>query len=119
MSFNFENYPGFRYITGISNAQFAVVTTATDHFFTDGEIVSLRVSQPYGMVEINNKQVKVLSHTSNTITLDIDSSNFNAFLFPVAGLNTPPVVVPSSSSIIPRLYPYTVSLFDSFDVRPT
>jgi len=119
MSFKFENYPGSRYIIGISNAQFAVVTTSVDHFFTDGSIVSLRVTKPYGMVEINNKQVKVLSHTSNTVTLAIDSSNFTPFVYPASGDTTPPVIVPSASSVIPGSYPSTVNLEDSFDVRRT
>jgi hypothetical protein len=118
MNFNYQNYPGFQYIVGITNAQFAVVTTAATHFFTSGEIVSLRVSKPYGMVEINEKQVLVLAYTDTTITLNIDSNQFTPFIFPVAGLNTPPVVLPSSSSIVPGSNPSTMNLVDAFDVRP-
>lgn len=119
MSSGFVVYPAWRYVVGITNARYAVVTTGSDHDFTDGEIVSFRVSKPYGMFEMNEKQLLVLSHTADTLTVDIDSSNFNAFIYPVDGENTPPVVVPSSSSIIPGSNPSTMNLFDSFDVRPT
>ncbi len=110
--------PGKRYISDISNAQFAVVTTTEDHNFTDGEIVSFRVSKDSGMFEMNEKQAKVLLHTSDTITVNIDSMNFTPF---VAGLDiqVPPMVVPSSSSIIPDSDPATVNLEDAFDNRST
>jgi hypothetical protein len=107
--------PRFKFITAITNAQFAQITFSEDHDFTDWEIVSFRVTQPYGMVEINNLQSTVLSHTSNTITVDIDSTFWNPFIFPVAGLNSPPVCVPSASGIVPLYYFPTVNLFDSFD----
>lgn len=110
-------YPSWKYITAITNAQYAVITTDGNHDFTDGEYVSMRVSAPYGMVEMNYKRAYILSHTSNTITTDIDSTNFNTFLYPVSGDNTPPVVVPSASGVIPGSYPSTMNLQDAFDVR--
>lgn len=110
-------YPAFRYITDISNAQNAVITTSEDHDFTDGEIVSFRVTSPYGMDEMNDQQAKVLSHTDDTITVDIDSMNYTAFIYPVAGLTTPPVVVPSSSGVISRQFNSEMNLEDAFDNR--
>lgn len=107
--------PRRKFITAITNAQYAVATFSEDHNFTDGEIVSFRVTKPYGMVEINNLQSKVLSHTSNTITVDIDSTFWTPFIFPVAGLNSPPTCVPSASGIIPGSFPPTVNLEDCFD----
>lgn len=111
-------YPRFRYINSITNEQKAVVTCTEDHDFTDGEYVSFRVSRPYGMYEINEQRALVLSHTSDTITVDLDTLQFNSFVYPVSGKNTPPVVVPAGSGIIPNYYPYTVTLIDSFDNRP-
>lgn len=110
--------PRFRYVTDISNAQSAVVTCSEDHDFTVGQYVSFRVSKPYGMVEINEKRAKVLAITNDTIIIDLDTLNFNSFVYPVSGKTTPPVVIPAGSGVIPDYYPSTVTLFDVFDNRP-
>lgn len=119
MTSGYQFYPRWKYITDISNEQFAVVTLDEDHDFTDGEIVGFRVTKPFGMVEINDMYGKVLTHTSDTITVDIDTMNFTAFIYPVVGKVTPPVCVPAASGIIPGSYPSTVNLEDAFDNRPT
>lgn len=108
--------PRFRYITDITNAQYAVITFSEDHDFIDDEIVSFRVSRPFGMIEINNLQSKVLSHTSNTITVDIDTSFWTPFVYPATVPKyTPPVCVPVASGIRENLYISTVILEDCFD----
>lgn len=119
MSTGYSFYPRWKYISGITNAQQAVITFTEDHDFTDGEIVSFRVTKPYGMVEMNDRQAKVLSHTADTITVNIDTLNFNSYIYPVSGSNTPPVCVPSASGVIPGSYPATVNLEDAFDNRRT
>jgi len=110
-------YPTYQFVTGITRANPSVVTTLDDHDFTPGEIVSFRVSVPYGMVEINNKEVKVISTTSNTLTIDLDTTSYSAFIYPVSGENTPPVIVPSASSVVPGFYTPAMNLADSFDNR--
>jgi len=110
--------PALAYISSISNEQNAVVGFIDDHTFTAGEYVSFRVSRPYGMFEINNQRGLVQSITDTTITVDIDTTNYNDFIYPVEGDNTPPVCVPAGSGIIPGSNPSTVSLIDVFDDRP-
>ena len=112
-------YPRMREISDITRAPTAVVTFTDDHDFSDSEVVSLRVSRPYGMVEMNQKSSKVMSHTSDSVTLDIDSSNFTAFSIPgdLTG-TTPPCCVPSSSGVDLSLYSPTMILEDAFDNRP-
>ncbi len=112
-------YPQYQFISGITNAQQAVVTFTTAHMFTPGEIVGMRVTKPYGMFEINLQDALVLSITSQTITIDVDTTNYTPFIYPVSGLNTPPVCVPSASGVIPGSIPATVNLLDAFDNRPT
>jgi hypothetical protein len=107
--------PRFRFITGITNAQYAVVTFSADHNFTNGEIVSFRVTPPFGMVEINNLQSEVLSHTNNSITVNIDSTYWTPYIYPVAGLVSPPTCVPVGSGVTPGSVPPTVNLEDCFD----
>lgn len=112
-------YPRMRLVEEITNAQYAVVTCTEDHDFVDHEIVSLRVSRPYGMTEINNLHAKVLSHTSDSVTLDIDSTNFTDFSIPgdLTG-TTPPCIVPSSSGVDLTEYSPIMILEDAFDNRP-
>lgn len=112
-------FPSMVLIEDISKAQYAVVTFVEDHNFLVNEIIGLRVSKPYGMVEINNKEAKVLSVTSDTVTVDIDSSNFNSFTVPVSLRGTtPPCAVPSSSGVdLTSPIPRTI-LEDAFDNRP-
>ncbi len=110
--------PRYQYLIALSLGQTTIATFSADHNFTVGEIVSFRVSPPYGTKEINEKSGKVLSITPDTITVDIDSINFTPFIYPVSGPNTPPVVVPSASGVIPNYYPPTYTLFDVFDNIP-
>lgn len=114
-----QNVPPLAYLTGITNALQAVATFTADHDYSLGELISFRVSKPYGMYEINNMVGLVLATTSDTITVDIDTLGFTPFVYPVSGLNTPPVCVPAGSGVIPNVYPRTVNLEDVFDVlRP-
>jgi hypothetical protein len=114
-------YPRLAYINDITNAQNAVATFTEDCDFTDGEYVSFRVTKDFGMYQINQKRGKVLSHTSDTITVDIDSSNWTPFSYALIDTEgtTPPCCVPAGSGIIPSFYPETVNLEDSFDNRRT
>jgi len=114
-----EFYPKLAFIEGITNALQAVVTFTEDCDFIDNEIISLRVSRPYGMVEMNNRQVKVLSHTSDTVTIDVDSTNFTPFSIPgdLHGTTTP-CAVPSASGVdLSSPVPRTI-LEDAFDNLP-
>jgi len=83
-------YPRVRYITGITQANPAVVTMSVAHDFQVGEKVRIIVPPEFGMTEINNylATITAIAHsaTVNTITLDIDSTAFTAFAFPTSAL---------------------------------
>jgi hypothetical protein len=105
-------------IIGITNAQNAVVDFGTAHPYTAGEFLSFRVSKPYGMIEINNLQGRVLAITSTTVTMEIDTLSFTPFVYPPVGVvEVPAQVVPAGSGIIPGQYTPTVNLEDAFDNR--
>ena len=112
-------FPSKIQISAITNAVQAVVSFGEDHDFTPGEIVSFRVGRAFGMSEINNQQAKVLFHTNDTITIDIDTSTWTAFT--LANLNqagtSPPICVPSASSAIPFEENPSVNIEDAFDNR--
>jgi hypothetical protein len=85
-------------ITGItSSAQQSVVTTAVTHGFVVGNQVQFLVPQQWGMVQMNGLKGLVLSITSNTLTVNIDSSQFNPFITPSVTL---PVVI-DTPQVIP------------------
>ncbi len=100
-------YPSTRYITNISQATQAIVTMSVDHDYTVGQSVRLIVptvtSVAYGMTEMDGLEGTIVAVDqpdtngfTNTITLDIDSSGFTAFAFPLTTAPgfTPAQVVP-------------------------
>lgn len=127
-------YPRWSYIAMITKASQAVVYFTAKNDYTPGEIVSFRVSDDFGMSEINNKTARVLSVTNSStvssITIDLDTSGYTTFAFPTsataaAGVS-PAVCVPSSSGIVPDStntslvqQPPGTNLRDAFDNRNT
>jgi len=78
--------PGARFITKITSAAAAVVTFSVTHDFVVGEKLSLRVPANFDMVEMNNLvgTITAVSAANNTVTLDIDSSAFTTFAWPLS-----------------------------------
>lgn len=81
--------PNTRVITSISQAQQAVVVFAAPHHFTVGQEirfkVSVRTPVAFGMTQINNLIGTVLAvdTAANSVTVDIDTTGFTAFAFPL------------------------------------
>lgn len=110
-------YPRNGLISDITEALNAVVTFTEEPTFTVGEIISFRTSKADGMYELmNNQSARVLEVSGDTVTVDLNTLGYGAFVYPSPAL-TPPMAVPSSSGIIPGLYPATMNLLDSFDMR--
>ena len=91
-------YPRQRYITAITKATNCVVTMSVTHNMSVGQVVRLIVPAAYGMIEANKLQGKItaINTTTNTITLDIDTTTFTTFEFPTTtyGAFSPALVVP-------------------------
>lgn len=99
--FNPIFYPRRRSITAITQASQAVVTLSVTHGYSAGQKVRLIVPAAFGMVEMNGLQATIVSvntttTSGNTITLDVDSSAFTAFSFPLSAATpfSPAEVVP-------------------------
>lgn len=119
-NYTYSDYTPFvTNITAITQSQIATVTTAETVPYTAGELVSFRVSEPYGMIQMNNRVGRVLTVSTNTFTVEIDTSGFRPFVYPPVGtVAYPAVVVPSGSGVIPAQYVPTVNLQDVFDNAP-
>lgn len=89
-------YPRHRSIVNISQAAQAVVTTSVDHGYTVGQELRMRVPAAFGMIEMDNLEVDVVAITAETFTINVDSTGFTAFHFPLAAAIpfTPALVVP-------------------------
>ncbi len=67
------------------------------------------------MVELNNKKALIISLTSDTVTINVDSLQFSPFIY-VQDPQIPCVAVPAGSGI-PAGTAY-VTLEDAFDNQP-
>lgn len=82
-------YPRRRTITKITRAVQAVITMSVTHGYVVGQKVRLIVPAQYGMVEMNNLlgtivAVDLTTTTGNSITVDIDSTAFTVFAWPLS-----------------------------------
>jgi hypothetical protein len=100
-------YPSTRYITKISQATQAIVTLSVTHEYTVGQ--SIRFIMPtvtalaFGMTELDGIEATIVAigeadadGVTNTITVDVDTTGFTAFAFPLTTAPgfTPAQVVP-------------------------
>jgi hypothetical protein len=76
-------YPRRRFISKITAANPAVVTTTVSHGYTVGQKVSMRVPSEYGMTQMNGLTATITAVTASTFTTDIDASAFTAFAWPL------------------------------------
>jgi hypothetical protein len=90
-----EFYPVSYLITAITNAQQATITTSIDHTLTAGQEVRILVPQIFGMYQINGTATDIVSvPTSNSMVVDADTTNFDAFVVPIATNITPAQLIP-------------------------
>lgn len=94
-----------------------VVTTVDDHGYVAGMDITFLIPSAFGMIELNGINVQVLQVTSNTLTVNVDSTNFTAFAYPSPLPNafTPPSVIPNSSGPYLPPLPLPYGNQDSFE----
>lgn len=92
--------PNMKFVTAISKASQAVISTSTPHNFVVGETVRLSVSNLFGMTQMDGLSCLVTAVSSLSVTVDVDSTNFTTFAFPtstsVAGGYTQPQIFPDA-----------------------
>lgn len=72
-----------------------VITTAIPHGFVIGSLVAFSIPKEWGMRQLSGLKGYVLSLTTNTITVTIDSSQFDAFVTPM--MSSPTVIDPAQA----------------------
>lgn len=97
-------------IESITQAYPMVVTTVRNHGYVAGMMVRFLIPPSFGMIELNAVNAQVISITSDTLTIDVDSTNFSSFSYPspLPSAFTPPSVIPNSSGpyLPPKPLPY-------------
>lgn len=78
-------YPNTRQIANVTAANPAVVTTTVSHQYTAGQVIRFNIPSAYGMVELDGLEATITAVTAGTLTLDLDTSTFTAFTFPLNG----------------------------------
>lgn len=86
--------PSNRNIANITQAASAVVTTLVDHNYAVGQAITFNVNSDSGMTQINGLVGNITAVTTSTFTVDINSSGFTAFNFPL------PAVAPYTPSSV-------------------
>jgi hypothetical protein len=86
-------------IASITNANPMVVTTVNDHGYVTGMEVRFLIPTQFKMTQLNDVNARVLQVTSDTLTINLDSTNFSVFSYPspLPSAYTPPSVIPNSS----------------------
>lgn len=103
-------------ISAITNAFPMTVTTVNNHNYIAGMNVRFLIPGIFGMQQLNGINAQVLTASSNTMTVNIDSTLFTPFAYPaqLPAAYSAPTVIPNSSGpyLVPPL-PYGNQ--DSFD----
>lgn len=81
--------PAAKLIGAITNAVQAQITTTTNHEYLSGTIVRLNIPQICGMQQIDKFSGEIVVTGLNTFTMDIDSTNFDAFAVPADEFHVP------------------------------
>jgi hypothetical protein len=83
-------YPRRRYITAVTAGVTTTLVTSVTNSFNVGESVRFVVPAAFGMTQLNGLQGTVIAVNqigttgNNTVEVDIDSTGFSAFVFPLA-----------------------------------
>lgn len=101
-------YPRRLFITAITQAAQAVVTFSVTHNLTVGQrIVFGQIPAMYGMTQISGLRglITAVNTTANTVTVDIDTTAFTAFAFPLTAVAATPHTLPSATPFGDGPYP--------------
>ncbi len=111
-----ENFT-WQIIASITNTFPMIITTINNHGYIAGIIIGFLIPSAFGMQQLNNITGQVTQLTSNTLTINIDASNFTPFAYPspLPFTYTPPTIFPVSSGPYLSFQPLNYGNQDSFE----
>ena len=94
--------PSALQIIAITNAYPMVVTVSAiedlqENTYQSGQLVKLFVPVSYGMIQANGLVGRIIDVSGDDISLDIDSRQFDVFVFPASGNPQPAALSPYGS----------------------
>ena len=104
-------------IASITQANPMVITTENNHNYPAGVMIKFLIPQMFGMQQLNSLQAQVISVTNNTLTCNLNSTNFTTFAYPspLPQAYTNPSVIPNSSGQYLPPLPLPYGNQDSFE----
>lgn len=76
--------PEAMFVTGISTDPQAVVSVSIAHNYQVGQLIHFSVPASFGMSEIDQLSAEIVSVSTYSMTVDLDSQGFSAFAFPAS-----------------------------------
>lgn len=73
------------------------IPSTGENTYQSGQVVKLNIPKTYGMSQANGLTGKILTVGVNSMTLAIDSRQFDSFAVPADGLPTPATLTPYGS----------------------
>ncbi len=91
--------PGFLVITAITqtNPMVVTITDSDENTYIAGQAVYLSVPASYGMFQANALTGSILAINSTNFTLNIEATQFDAFVVPATGKEQPATMSPAGS----------------------
>ena len=91
--------PAMREISSITQSSPAEITTTFDHDYRTGDIVRIYIPDGYGMKQIDGFKGDITVTGTDTFTMDINSTSFDALVIPIPSarpwyFNSVPHIVP-------------------------
>lgn len=109
----FPMLPAINFITGITRSNPAIITTATDHGYSDGltvRVVFPHTTNPvFGMTQIDEQTGQIVVLSSNSFAININSTNYDPFVLATS---------PERPQVIPIAVAAQTSANDSGQVNP-
>ena len=91
-------------ITNITNTNPMIVTVAvgTDEVndYVVGQKISFTIPNPYGIIEVDGLTGTIVLVATNNLSVDIDATQFSAFITPANFLRQPASIAPAGSKNI-------------------
>ena len=91
MTIVFKFYPSLNVPINVTQGYPSIVQLLIPVNYVVNQFISLRIPPEFGMIQANGKTAKIMAVNTgaNTITLDLDTSSFDAFVFPISFVNIP------------------------------